>query len=129
MAAVFQLSNYLKLLALHKAVLKAKFTATPDDILIAGSSLVAEIAEQIVEILIQMEEEQGEPNAAQRWNNWRNLDPSRDEWKIVLAYIPLCEKWSQWPSEKKKEFAKTLFSPFYVNDNLLEDFIIQADRQ
>jgi len=120
---IFQISDYYKLLALHKALMEAKFSSATNDEAIAGSSYVAEIANQVVDALIQAEIEREEPDAAQRWNDWRQIDSNRREWFIALERAYEANSWPSWGFQDKERYSKILLSPFQVDEILLERFI------
>ncbi len=131
MSAVFQVSDYYKLLALHKALIHAKFARHPIDPIISGSPFIAEMAEQIVSTLAAMEIERGYPERAEGWK--MRIDPNGEIWQIALSRIFIekwvFDKWNSWPFEEKKNLAKRLISPFMVDDDLLLKFIQDADQK
>ena len=126
MSAIFQVTDYYKLMALHKALMQAKFARHPVDPIISGSPLIADMANQIVETLAQMEIERGQPERAQDWKF--RIDPSGEVWQIALSRINPNEKmWQKWTLEEKKQFCALLLSPFEFDEELLLEFVRQAD--
>ena len=129
MTSLFQVSEYNKLLALHRAVMEAKFTPLPNDPDIAGSSFLAEIAHQIVDNLIQLQMEQGNTESAEKWVKWRQIDTSRREWAIALKRAEEATRWADWTVQEKTNYTLILLSPFQVDNNLLELFITSLDNK
>lgn len=131
MTAVFQVSDYYKLLALHKALMHAKFARHPIDPIISGSPFIAEMAEQIVSTLAAMEIERGYPERSKDWK--MRVDPDGEIWQIALSRIFtqkwVSDKWKSWPLGEKKNFAKLLICPFMIDDDLLLKFIQDADQK
>lgn len=128
MNAVFQITDYYQLIALHKALIQAKFARDPIDPIISGSPLIAETANQIIATLIQMEIDRGNPKGAEIWKI--KIDPSGEMWQIALSRISLYDRiWQKWTPEEKKYYARLLLSPFFFDDDLLEEFVRQADER
>jgi hypothetical protein len=128
MSAIFQVTDYYKLLALHKALIHTKFARQPTEPIISGSPFIAEMANQIVETLAQMEIERGHPERAQDWRI--KIDPTGEVWDIALSRINLTDKvWQKWTLDEKKHFARLLLSPFEYDEQLLLEFIRQADER
>jgi hypothetical protein len=128
MNAVFQITDYYQLIALHKALIHAKFARKPIDPIISGSPLIADIANQIIETLIQMEIERGNPKAAENWKI--KIDPSGEMWQIALSRVSPDDKvWQKWTQEEKEYYARLLLSPFLFDDNLLLEFVRQVHER
>lgn len=131
MGVVFQISDYYKLLALHRALMQAKFARNPIDPVISGSPFIAEMAEQIVNTLVAMEVERGYPERAEAWKI--RIDPNGELWQIALSRISSADEttfaaWGKWSFEEKKHYAKILISPFIADDGLLQKFVQEADQ-
>jgi hypothetical protein len=128
MTALFQVNDYFKLIALHKALMHAKFARNPIDPIISGSLYIAEIANQIVETLAQMEIERGYPERAQDWK--MRIDPSGEVWQIALSRITNADTiWVKLNLDEKTQFARLLLSPFEYDDSLLQKFAQQVDER
>ena len=127
MNTIFQVNDYYKLLSLHRALMEAKFAEQPNDPDISGSRFVAEMADQVIEMLITMEKERGHSEKAARWSEWRKISESRREWQIALDRLRTCRSWEKWSVIEKTDYAKILFSPLTVDDELLKVFIRKGD--
>ncbi|MCL4266437.1 MAG: hypothetical protein KJ069_24760 [Anaerolineae bacterium] len=123
----FQVADYYKLLALHRAFMEAKFTPLPNDQDIAGSPFIAEMAHQVVDNLIQLQIEQGNAEEAEAWNKWRQIDPSRREWGVALTRAQEAGNWVHWTNQEKLHYTQILLSPFQADNHLLELFITSVD--
>ena len=64
--------NYV-LLNLHKALLEAKFHLNPDNTLVCLSPIIADLSNELVDILAKMDEHKDERNAG-KWDSWRKLE-------------------------------------------------------
>ncbi len=78
-------------------------------------------------MLITMEKERGHSEKAARWSEWRKISESRREWQIVLDRLRTCRSWEKWSVIEKTDYAKILFSPLTVDDELLKVFIRKGD--
>ena len=128
MSLSLQISDYYELLALHRALMEAKFTPEPWDPIVPGSPYIAKIANQVVDMLTEIEDRQKpESNEEHNWRAWRKIDPTRREWQISLERARKLTKWTQWSFEHKKDMVTIFLSPFTVGENLIITFIEQAE--
>lgn len=63
--------DYYELLALHKALIEAKFNIDPQNELIAGSPIIARICNRVLDELIKMEEDKRLDG--KKWSEWRKI--------------------------------------------------------
>lgn len=125
-----EIKNYPELLALHRVILEAKFSLPVRDRDIASSTLVASLAERIIEKIIYVEIKQGDSAAQEKWDNWRRIDFNRYEWKIALQHIRESrEYWDTLNPEEKRSYAKLILSPFQPTPNVMDEFIKQAGQE
>ena len=123
-----RISDSNKLLALHRALMEAKFTSIANDEDVAGSSYVAEIATEVVDVLIQIEIKNERHDSVERWNKWLEIDSTRREWAIALSKAKKANYWENWTIQEKELYSKILLSPFKVSPILLQEFIKHVDN-
>lgn len=124
-----EIKGYPELLALHRVILEAKFGTYIQDEPIIGSPLVANIAERVIDTIIALEIEQGNFQAPDKWNEWRQIDPTRREWKAALQYIKNTRKyWDSLDNMQKRDHVRVILSPFLLSSDKLEEFIRQANH-
>lgn len=78
------LDDYYELLALHRALLEAKFCDEPNDLDVSGSPIIARLYQKLIPVLIQAEVEKKGDTARQSWSHWLRLDATRREWGVAL---------------------------------------------
>lgn len=127
MGAVFQVSDYYKLLALYKALMLVKFSQNPIDPVLVGSPYIAEMLTETVASLAQMEIERGHPQEAEQWKTLR-IDSKGKTWHLMLEHARTSDLWQQWSSDEKMKYAQILLSPFETTDDLLAKFVAEVDR-
>lgn len=120
--------DYNDLLNLHKALMEAKFHNDPENDCIAGSPVIARIMNQIVDIISEC--------GSDSWKKWRNiknhrLEEERHEYigvwhKMIIAASRNCI-WKEVSHQEKINISKIYLSPFYYDNQDLEDFINQVD--
>ena len=113
--------DYYGLLNLHKALLEAKFHATPENELVAGSPLVADIYIQVRELLMKSE------NGSQ-WKEWFRLSNRIDRKNQAMLFMKKDKRWSGATAAEKREIASHYLSPFLFDDGELENVIAEVDR-
>ena len=122
------LEDYYDLLNLHKALMEAKFHDNPENSDVAGSPVIAQIMNNIVDILSKID-----PHAdTNAWKQWRELSrrkKNRDKiWINIIKHASQNNMWSAYTKEKKLEMAKNYISPFCATEEDLEDFIAEVDQ-
>ncbi|MBI1259272.1 MAG: hypothetical protein GC204_17540 [Chloroflexi bacterium] len=126
MAKSLEISDYYELVALYRALRLFKFSRNPVDDRIVGSPFLANIANRTVEVLNEMEIERGRPERA----NWAEpIIPDSEVWQIAVRNAADSNEgyWRNFSPEQKREFAAVLLSPFSFTDDMLADFIADAD--
>lgn len=115
--------DYYRLLALHRVLMEAKFCEVPNDPVVAGSPLVAELANKVVDALVQWPDVPGGNN----WASWRKMDPTRREWQVAVRRAATMDEWSRLDPSTKREVAANLLSPFTIDGALIDQFVAEAD--
>lgn len=126
MTFTLKFDEYYRLLALHRALMEAKFCEVPSDLPVSGSPFVAEIAHKVVEALLEWKKAEGGEGS---WDEWRRIDASRPEWRIAVLRAAQGESWVKLDSATKAELSRNLLSPFTFDDALLTQFIAAVDRE
>lgn len=119
----FSINNYDELIALHRVVMEAKFSAEPNDPLIQGSPLVSTVANQVVEALIEMEVEKEGEASRLKWQEWRQLSPERREYHIIQAKLKSDFSWKKWNPDEQVKYVRDLASPLQVTDELISNLL------
>jgi len=122
-SSVFSVCDYYELLALHRALLEAKFCDEPNDNDVSGSPIVASLHRQLVEALVEAESERKGVEARSAWTKWLALSSGRREWKVALGRARSEPQWNGWTEKDRLSYARALLSPFSVSDELLAEFI------
>lgn len=124
----FIIKDYYELLALHRALMEAKFTECPNDPVIAGSPLVADIMSQVVTVLKQKEIERGHLDKVESWDKFLEIDSTRREWRVAVVRAQESDRWLDWSLEEKRAFSRVLLSPFVVDDTMLKLFMQEVEQ-
>ncbi|UTW45364.1 hypothetical protein KFE80_00055 [bacterium SCSIO 12696] len=122
----FKVSGIDEVRALHRVIMAAKFSEPPRDDVICGSPFVAELANRVVDFLMEYDESVN-PSFSESWKAWRTADPSRREWKVALSAIDL-GAWRSFNEDSRKKFAELLMSPLKLSDVYLEEFLKSVDQ-
>ncbi len=114
--------DYYGVLNLHKALLEAKFNVNPDNEMVSGSPLVADIYKQVREWLIKNDE-------SGQWKVWFQLKNRPDYKEHALIRMRKNKQWEKAHYEKKKEIAKNYLAPFIYDEQELNDVITELERR
>jgi hypothetical protein len=118
-----QFDEHHKLLALHRALMEAKFCEVPNDPAVSGSGLVAALANQVLDGLIHWNDNAtGDPT----WIEWRKISAQRVEWQTAVMRASSLN-WQELDPATKVELSCNLLSPFSFDDATLAKFIEAAE--
>ena len=106
-----EIKDYYVLLNLHKALLEAKFHNNPDNILVSSSPIIADLSNEVVDILTELDKNKDNGNV-EKWNNWRKIEKQSFYRKRAINNAILNERWKEMSNEDKKRIAINLLSPF-----------------
>lgn len=131
----FEITNYYELLNLHKALMEAKFHDNPDNEDIAGSPIIAEIMNNIVDVLTNID-----PHANNdEWETWRKLENhlksicefefGKTIWDKILNRVSKDNLWKKYTKDEKTNLTKIYFSPYILNEKEIEEFINTVDNK
>ena len=112
--------DYCDLLNLHKALLEAKFHIAPDNKLVSGSPIIANIYTQIRDLLIEGDKGSG-------WIDWFKLSNRPDRRNQAICLMKKHELWSKATTDKKREIARNYLAPFLFDDEELMNVIEEVD--
>ena len=123
-----EIRDYYVLLNLHKALLEAKFHLNPDNTLVCLSPIIADLCNELVDILAKMDELKDERNAG-GWDNWRKLEGKSFFRERAIKNATLNNRWPDMNEEEKVRCAKNLISPFTATEEELRSFIDEVDKE
>jgi hypothetical protein len=119
----FAIDNYYELLALHRTIMEAKFSADPNDSCIQGSPFVAAVANRVVEALIEMETHREGESAVAKWHDWRHISPERREYQMVESTLQSNPFWKTLGSAEQIKYVEDLVSPLQISHELIHQLI------
>ena len=123
----FQVNSLKELRVLQRVFREAKFCKQADDDEVSESPLVAELFGRLMTVLIEAQVESEGEIARLKWEKWLVVeDSSRDEWLAVRDRAQKNPLWSSWTEGERRDYVKTLFSPFVLEDKTLETFISEV---
>lgn len=109
------------LLNLHKALLEAKFHTEPENELVAGSPVVANICMQVRDLLME-----DDPDG--RWRDWFLLKNRPDRRDQAIVLMRKSKRWNTAGDNEKRKIARDFLAPFLFDAKELENVIEKADR-
>ena len=109
-------------LNLHKALLEAKFHPAPENELVAGSPLVAEIYIQVREYLVDMD-------GSGQWREWFQLKNRPDYRERAVCRMKKCRRWRKASPDEKADIAQAYLAPFLYEEGELCAVIAEVDDQ
>ena len=103
-----------ELIALHRALFEAQFSATPLDKDVPGSPLLASLANRVVEALSHQDP---------RWLDWRVASMHPERVRIVRERLPNDRRWKHMSLAEREEHVKIHLAPLIPDDDLLAELV------
>jgi hypothetical protein len=131
MAAKFEITSFVELLVVHKALHVARFTRDQLVPALPGSPYFADVARRVMETLGEMELERGNLDRAKEWD-WKQWRVSLDSylWQIVVSNAAhKGELWNRQTHEEKINAARVFLSPSSITDEEAESFVREVDER
>jgi len=120
--ALFEIDDPIKLWALYRAILEAKYHEDPEDKDIFGSPIVADISISVVNAL---KNSGFNLNGQLDWDQMCTADENSEFVEKIKDRIKFVNK--ERAIENKKEFIKDAFAPLTVSDELIKSLINDMD--
>ena len=112
--------DYYGLINLHKALLEAKFHTMPDNELVAGSPLIADLYIQVRDLLMESDTGSG-------WKDWFQLSNRPDRKEQAIIMMRRDRIWNKATYDEKSEIARAFLAPFIFSEEELENVIAEVD--
>lgn len=113
--------DYYGLLNLHKALLEAKFHTTPENELVPGSPLVANLYIQVRDLL--MDSDKGS-----EWKDWFQLSNRPDRRNQAIVLMRKDKRWNKATFDEKRKIAQDFLAPFLFDEEELKNVITEVDN-
>lgn len=116
-------AEYAELMALHKALLEAKFHPNPENAYISGSPHVARIADATELSLIALIRDNQGNEKAEEWEAW--LDLTNQRWVLdrVVKHMRVHRQWEIWDLATLYDYVRCMVSPFRCSMEHIEEII------
>lgn len=97
----------------------------PDNIEVCYSPIIADLCNELVDLLIKLDGNKDEKNIA-AWEDWRNIETKSFFRERNAA---LYKGWLEKDEEEKVKSAKILLSPFKATEEEIKAFIEDVDKE
>lgn len=122
-----KIDDEYELLALHNALMEAKFSEAPSIVEVVSSPYVARLSNKVCDELenqykpSRMDILRKKPSEYNAWKEWRTSPDMEKIESHILRHRP--EDWQAWNTEQKEEFLKILIAPYALTDREISDLI------
>lgn len=113
--------DYYGLLNLHKALLEAKFNLNPDNELVSGSPLIADIYVKVRELLL-------ESDKSGQWREWFQLKNRPDYRNRAIMRMKKSSRWNRASFDEKRIITGNYLAPFLYSETELDEVVAEMDR-
>ena len=121
----FKIHTYDELLNLHKALLEAKFHQNPDNKYVAGSPIIANICNDILQQLCLYDQS---AKGYEDWTEWRRLAHQDFYKERMIANILDFGGWGDLEYSEKQERLKNYISPFTATEEEIKSVLFDIDK-
>jgi len=122
----FELTAYYDLLNLHKALLEAKFHKDPENPYVAGSPIIANICNTLIETLAEYDTS---TKGFEDWTEWRNIEHQDFYRERIIDNILNDGNWGERTYEEKLAVVKNNMSPFCGSNDEIDKMISAVDKK
>lgn len=120
MNVLFEVSDRKELLALHRALMEARFHPDPEQPELAGSPFIAAMSHRVVDALASEDRP--------KWDAWRKAESHRHRFPVVLSRIAEANAWPGWTDTQKHDFVELLLAPFRAEPTTVAELVEEGDR-
>lgn len=114
-----------RLLAIHRALMEAKFHPSPENRDVAGSPYVADLAHEVLDAIIAAEHEAGNATRAEQWRAWRRAAATKWVLERVRSLAVEDPQWSRLTHDERVDLVRRMASPFVADE---ADILAIVDR-
>ena len=100
----------------------------PDNALVCLSPIIANLSNELVDILAKMDEFKDGRNVG-KWDSWRKLETQSFYRERAIRNAIFNSSWLEMKEEDKVRCAKDLLSPFKATEDELRNFIKEVDEE
>jgi hypothetical protein len=119
-------SNYYELLALHRAIMEAKFSEDSADRDIAGSPILSSVHRRVIHLLMAADVKKNGDKATIGWEQFLAIGPESRCFRVALRRASEIPGWHSLSYGEQKRWAADLLEPFRASEKLLAFFISQV---
>ena len=112
---MIEIEEYWELLALHKAIMAAKFD-NGSSVEMLTSPLLAEASRKVLSALIMASKKKAGAQKTSGWDNWKKIDENRNEWKRLVSLIAESDRYSSLGDDDVKREIRDIVSPLEITD-------------
>lgn len=123
----FSIREEYELLALHRALMEARFGGDSNDMDVAGSPILANLHRRVVESILEADSPVG--GNKDQWMEWLRIDEGRREWSAAVRHARISSWWEALNDEAKLGAARDLLAPFSVSSELVDRFVKEVDDE
>ena len=116
-----------ELMALHRAIVEAKFKESHFDSAIPYSGIVADLSSRILADIVHALQENGEHDEAIGWSSLIKLNEDWHGYECIKNWIRETRSWIDMDEEDKSQFIKVLCSPYQASKHQLNNLIKFGD--
>ena len=127
---MFSITDVNELSALHKAILEAKFSVTPQNEEIAASPVLAQVSNRLYDELCRMQEKK-KSGVGLLWQEWRRIKNGDSYRGFFYDAVINARKdfiFLESDDDAKRTIAKCYLSPFTCLESEIDEFIEEVEK-
>jgi hypothetical protein len=113
-----RITEVTELIALHRCLLEAKFSASPTDYDIAGSPIAAKLANQTLEHLVAID--------GQKWTEWRKFENHTDRIQSLVTSLKRKSLSHILDDTMRTDFIKNALAPISATQSQIDTVKVEV---
>lgn len=112
---MIDIEDYWELLALHKAIMEAKF-GEGENREVLTSPFLATVARKVLLSVVEAEKKKNGDARAAGWESWKMVDENRNEWNKLITVIDESERLQTLGDDEIACEIRNILSPLEITD-------------
>ena len=113
-----KIEDKYELLALHKCLMEAKFSADPNDFDIAGSPIAAKLANEVVAELRNIDGEE--------WDEWREARNHQDRINNLVKALKMQNLNHLSSKQERESFINNAIAPLVASEDVISQIMTEV---
>jgi len=125
---MIQLEHKSDLIALHRAIMEAKFHDPPSNEEVLTSPILSRISNAILDDIVDIERREARSQQVDSWRRWRDVGARPEIVKLVIECARQSPHWAKMTREDKGDYIRCGLSPILAAPDELALLVDEVEK-